>query len=322
MRRRALLLAAPLLAAPRLASAQGAWPSRPIRVINPYAPGGTTDIVLRVLSPHIERQLGHGLVIESRPGAGGAVGTAAAAAERPDGNTLLITNTGPLAVAPALMPNLTYDPARSFTYVTMFGGSPLLCAVAANSPIRTLADYTAAAKRGRDAVSFGSSGVGSVGHLSGLLWQGLAEVQLLHAPFRGASEAEQAVLGGSVDSLWNTLGAHVGSVRQGALRGLAVTAERRTTALPDVPTVAELGFPAAVASNWFLLAAPAGLPAEIVQRLRGAIATASQDPAIQARFEQLGLVSLGDLTPEQIAAFVGAEAARWAPIVRASGATT
>lgn len=320
MRRRTLLLAAPLLAAPRLGSAQAAWPARPIRVINPYAPGGTTDIVLRVLSPHMERLLGHGFVIESRPGAGGAVGSAAAAAERPDGNTLLITNTGPLAVAPALMANLAYDPARSFSYITMFGGSPLMCAVAANSPIRTLADYTEAARRGREAVSFGTSGVGSVGHLSGLLWQGQAGVELLHVPFRGASEAEQAVLGGNVNSLWNTMGAHAGSVRQGSLRGLAITAEQRAASLPDVPTVGELGFPGAVASNWFLLAGPAGLPAEIVQRLRAAIATASQDPAIKERFEQLGLVSLGDLTPEQIGGFVAAEATRWAPVVRASGA--
>jgi tripartite-type tricarboxylate transporter receptor subunit TctC len=320
MRRRALLLSAPLLALARPALAQS-WPSRPIRIINPYAPGGTSDIVMRVLAPYLERQLGQPLVIEPRVGAGGAVGTAAAAAERPDGNTLLVTNTGPLAVAPAMMANLAYDPARSFTYISMFGGAPLLCAVAANGPIRDMAGYLAAARRGREEVSFSSSGVGSVGHLAGLLWQREAGVELLHVPFRGAAEAEQAVVGGNVTSIWNTVGAHVGGLRGGTLRGLAVTSTTRLAAVPDVPTVVEAGFPGSVASNWFLLAGPAGLSPEIVARMRAAIASAVAEPAIRERFEGLGLVSLGDPSPAEIAAFVAGEAARWAPVVRASGAT-
>jgi tripartite-type tricarboxylate transporter receptor subunit TctC len=320
MRRRTLLLASPLLATPRLARAQ-AWPNRPIRVINPYAPGGTTDVILRVLAPYIERQIGQPWIVDSRPGAGGAVGSAAGAAERPDGHTLLITNTGPLTVAPSLMPNLAYDPARSFTYVTMFGGAPLLCAVAANSPIRTLADFATAAGRGREAVSFSTSGVGSMGHLAGVLWQTEARAEMLHVPFRGAAEAEQAVIGGNVTSIWNTMGAHVGGVRGGTLRGLALTSERRVAALPDIPTVAEAGFPGSVASNWFLLAAPAGLPPEILARLRTALTTAMAEPTVRERFDALGLVSLGNPTPPEIAAFVAAEAARWAPVVRASGAT-
>ncbi len=320
MRRRSLLLAPTLLAMPGLALGQAAWPSRPIRIVNPYAPGGTSDVILRVLSPYLERLLGQSLVIDSRPGAGGALGTGLVANERPDGNTLLITNTGPLAVAPSLMSSLAYDPARSFSYISMFGGAPLLCAVRADSPMRSLADYAAAARRGREAISFGSSGVGSVGHLAGLLWQSQAGVELLHVPFRGASEAEQAVLGGNTDSIWNTMGAHTGSVRGGSMRGLAITAERRAAALPDVPTVVEAGFPAAVASNWFLLAGPANLPGEILARLRSAIATASAEPAVRERFDGLGLVSLGDPSPAEIGGFVAAEAARWAPVVRASGA--
>jgi tripartite-type tricarboxylate transporter receptor subunit TctC len=322
MRRRTLLLAAPaLLALPRPGLAQAPWPARPIRAINPYSPGGTTDVILRVLSPYMERLLGQPFVVESRPGAGGAVGSAEGARAAPDGHTVLITNTGPLAVAPTLMPNLAYDPARAFTYISLFGGAPLLCAVAANGPIRTLADYAEAARRGREAVSFASSGVGSMGHLAGVLWQSEARAELLHIPFRGAPEAEQGVLGNNVTSLWNTMGAHVGSVRGGTLRGLAVTAERRVPALPDVPTVGEAGFPGSIASNWFLLAGPAGMPAEIVARLRTAIATASAEPAIRERFDALGLVSLGDPGPAEIGRFVANEAARWAPVVRASGAS-
>lgn len=319
MRRRTLLLASPLLALPRLSFAQ-AWPNRPIRAINPYSPGGTTDVILRVLAPHLERALGQPFIVDFRPGAGGAVGTAQGAGAPPDGHTVLITNTGPLAVAPTLMPNTGYDPARSFTYISMFGGAPLLCAVAANSPIRTLADYAAAARRSREAVSFSSSGVGSMGHLAGVLWQMEARAELLHVPFRGAPEAEQAVIGGNVTSIWNTVGAHVGSLRGGLLRGLAVSSESRVAAVPDVPTVAEAGFPGSVASNWFLLAGPANMPAEIVGRMRTAIAAAVADPAVKERLDGLGLVSMGNPTSEEIAGFVAGEAGRWAPVVRASGA--
>lgn len=320
MRRRALLLASPILALPAIARAQ-TWPNRPIRAINPYSPGGTTDVILRVLAPHLERALGQPFVVDFRPGAGGAVGTAQGASAPADGHTVLITNTGPLAVAPTLMPNAGYDPARSFTYISMFGGAPLLCAVAANSPIRTLAEYAEAARRSREAVSFSSSGVGSMGHLAGVLWQMEARAELLHVPFRGAPEAEQAVIGGNVTSIWNTVGAHVGSLRGGLLRGLAVSSERRVPAVPDVPTVAEAGFPGAVASNWFLLAGPAGMPGEVVARLRAAIAAAVADPAIRERLDGLALVSMGDPGAEEIGRFVAAEAARWAPVVRASGAS-
>jgi tripartite-type tricarboxylate transporter receptor subunit TctC len=321
MHRRSLLLAAPFLAAPRLALGQGAWPNRPVRLINPYSPGGTTDVILRVLAPHLERAFGQPFVVENRAGAGGAVGSAAAAAERPDGHVLLITNTGPLAVAPSLMPNLGYDPARSFAWVTMFGGAPLLCGVAGNGPLRSMADYAAAARRGKEAVSFSSSGVGSMGHLAGVLWQMEAGVELLHVPFRGAPEAEQAVLGGNVTSIWNTVGAHVGGIRGGSLRGLAVSSDQRVAAVPDVPTVVEAGFPRSLASNWFLLAGPAGLSPEIVGRLRAAIGAARAEASVRERLDGLGLVSLGDPSPEEIGRFVAAEAGRWAPVVRASGAT-
>jgi tripartite-type tricarboxylate transporter receptor subunit TctC len=317
------LLAASLaaLAAPRLALAQGAWPTRPVRIINPYAPGGTSDVVVRLLGPMLERAFGQPFVVENRAGAGGAVGTQAAAVAAPDGYTLLVTNTGPLAVSPFLSPPPAYDAQRSFSYISMFGGAPLLCAVAGNSPIRTMADYRTAAALRAEAVSFGSSGAGSVGHLAGMLWQRQAGVELLHVPFRGAADAEQAVIGGNTTSLWNTVGAHVGGVRGGTLRGLAVTSAERIAAVPDVPTVIEAGFPDAVASNWFLLAGPAGLPAPIVARLRTALAAAMAEASVRERWVQLGLVSLGDPQPAEIAAFVATEARRWEPVVRASGAT-
>lgn len=321
MKRRDFLtatLAAPIMA-PAILRAQGAWPNRPVKIINPYAPGGTSDVIVRALSPMLERQFGQPFVIENRPGAGGAVGTAAVATSPPDGYTLLVTNTGPLAVSPFLQPPPSYDSQRSFSYITMFGGAPIVCAVKGDSPIKTLAEYAAAASGKPDAISFGSSGVGSVGHLAARLWAQEAKVELVHVPFRGAGDAEQAVAGGHTVSLWNTVGAHAGGIRGNSLRGLAVTSATRIATVPDVPTVIEAGFPGAVASNWFLLAGPANLPQEIVQRMRSAIATMLADNAMLERWVTLGLVSLGDPTPAEIAGFVAKEAARWEPVVRTSG---
>jgi tripartite-type tricarboxylate transporter receptor subunit TctC len=323
MRRRAVLAATaaalPILALPALGRAQGAaWPNRPVRIINPYAPGGTTDIVMRVLLERLEKAFGQPFILDSRAGAGGAVGTAAAAMAT-DGHTLLVTNTGPLAVAPTMMANITYDPLKSFSYITMFGGAPILCAVKAGSPIKTMADYAAAAKAKPDTISYGNSGAGSMGHLAGLVFSAAAGVSLLHVPFRGAAEAQQAVLSGSTVSIWDTLGAHAGAVRQGSLQPLGLTSAARTPLFPDLPTLIESGFPTVDVTNWFLLAAPAGFPAEAAAKLNTVIQEATKDPTIAERYASLGLVSLGNLSPAQILDFVRKEGARWAPIIRAAG---
>ena len=307
------------LALPGLA--QPAWPTRPVRVINPYAPGGASDIIMRTLSERLERALGQPFIIDNRAGAGGSLGTGLAAQAAPDGYTLLVTNTGPLAVAPTLFPSLPYDPARSFSYISMFGGIPLVCAVKGDSRMRTLADYAAAAKARPEAISFGSSGVGSAGHLAGVLFGMQAGARMLHIPYRGAGEAQQAVLSGDTDSLWDTLAAHSGAIRAGSLRGLALSTEQAVASLPDVPTTVAAGFPGVIATNWFLLAGPAGLPAAIVERLDAAITASIAEPAVAERFASVGVVPLAPRGPAQIAAFVAAEGQRWAPVVRASGAT-
>lgn len=320
--RRRKLIAATLgsLAAPALARAQAGFPNRPIRVVSPFAPGGTSDGVIRVMNPLLERALGQPVVIDSRAGAGGTVGTAHVANERPDGYTLVLANAGPMAIGQTLFPRLPYNVASSFSYVSLVGGAPIVCAVNPAGPVRSLAAYRAAAAVRAEAMSYGSAGVGSVGHLAGLLWAREAGVELLHVPFRGGSEAEAAMLGGNLGSLWNTLGAHAGSVRAGTIRALAQSADRRVPAFPDIASVAELGFPNAVAINWFVLAGPAGLPPEIVARIRGAFSAALADPATAERVAGFGLVPMGDPNPAEIQAFVNRETERWAPVVRASGA--
>jgi tripartite-type tricarboxylate transporter receptor subunit TctC len=318
-RRRTLLAATPaLLAGPALA--QPAWPTRPVRVINPYSPGGTTDVVMRLMSERLERAFGQPFPIESRPGAGGSVGTAAAA-QSTDGHTLLITNTGPLAVAPALIPNLAYDPARAFTYVTMFGGAPIVIAVRADSRLNSVAEFVAAARARPESISYGNSGAGSMGHLAGLVFEQAAGVRFLHVPFRGAPEAQAAVLSGDTVAIMDTVGAHAGALRQGTLKGIAFTSAQRVPLFPNVPTLVESGFAGAVVTNWFLLAGPASLSPEIASRINAVCQSAMQEAVVAERMAALGLVSLGNLTPAAIARFVAEEGARWAPIVRAAGIT-
>ncbi len=320
MQRRLLLATtAGLLAAPGILRAQGAWPSRNLRIINPFAPGGTSDIIIRPVAERLERVLGRSIVVENRPGGGGAIGVGAAAAERPDGYTFLVSTPAPLALLPMIVRNLPYDPARAFSYVSLLGGAPILCAVRGDSPIRTLADYAAAARARPEAVSYGSSGIGSVGHLTGALFGMEAGAQLLHVPFRGAPEAQQSVLGGNTTSIWDTSGANAAAVRAGTLRGLAVSSATRVSALPDVPTATEAGFPGVVSTNWFVLAAPAGLDPAIATRMDAAIQEILAEPVMKERLEAAGVIPLERTPPAAIAGFVAREAAKWAPVIRAAG---
>ncbi|NKC30833.1 Bug family tripartite tricarboxylate transporter substrate binding protein [Falsiroseomonas selenitidurans] len=311
----AAALATPL-AAPALA--QAPWPNRPVRILNPYAPGGTSDLIIRPLTERLERAFGRPFVVENKPGAGGTVATAEGARAMADGHTLLVSNTGPLAIAPSLFRNLAYDPARAFTWVSMLGGAPIVCAVKGDSPLADMAAYKALAAKQAEEVSFGSSGVGSVGHLTGVMWGLEAGVKMLHVPFRGAAEAQQNVLGGNTTSLWDTSGANAAAIRAGSLKGLAVSSPQRIAALPAVPTLAEVGFPGSTATNWFCLAAPAGLDPAIAAKLDAEIRAGLAEAAIRTRLEGIGVVPL-EITAAAMPAFVAGEVTRWGNVVRAAG---
>lgn len=299
---------------------QPAWPTRPITVINPYAPGGASDIIMRMLTDSLSNSLGQPVIVDNRPGGGGSLGAGLVAQAIPDGHTLLITNVGPLTAAPALMPDLPYHPVNSFSYISMFGGIPMVCAVRGDSPINSLAEYAAAAAERSEAISFGASGVGSAGHLTGILFSMLANVALLHVPFRGAADTQRAVLGGEIDSIWNTVSAHSGALQARTLKGLSLSSETRMASLPDIPTTGEAGYPGVVATNWVVLSGPAGLLPQISERMNDAITRALAQPGVMDRLSTVGLVSLAPHTPEEITAFVSSEVARWTPIIRASGA--
>jgi tripartite-type tricarboxylate transporter receptor subunit TctC len=317
--RRSILLAAPSLALTgALASAQS-WPTRPVRIIIPFTPGGASDIAMRPVAARLEQLLGQPFVIDNRAGGGGAIGIGAAANERPDGYTLMLSTPGPLILLPMMQQGIPYSAARSFTYISLIAGAPILCAVAGNSPIRSLQDYAAAARRSPEAVSYGSSGIGSMGHLTGVLFGMEANARLLHAPFRGAPEAQQGVLGGSITSIWDTASANAAATRAGNLRGLCVSSPERAASLPDVPTAREAGFANVVSLNWFLFGAPAGLPQPVVERLATAVRQVLAEPRIRETMENATFVPMPETAPAQLGAWVEAERAKWEPVVRAAG---
>ena len=296
------------------ALAQAKWPERPIRVVNPFTPGGTSDLIMRLSTERVEKQLGTQLVLESRPGAGGAIGSAVVAQAPADGYTLLVTTTGPAAIAQVLFEKPPYDVVKDFTYLYMFGGAPILIAVNAKSPIKTLQDYVAAAKK--TPPTFANSGTGSVGHLTGALFAGEAGIKMIHVPFKGAPEAQASLVSGEVVSLWNTLGAHVGGLRGGEIRGIAVTSQDRSPQFPDIPTARELGFPDVVVTNWFLLAGPAGLPANIVTRLNEVFTAAGKDPKVADGLAMLGLQPIPGLNLKNYSDFIRKEVGVWGKVMQ------
>jgi tripartite-type tricarboxylate transporter receptor subunit TctC len=319
-----LLAAMPLLPLALLAASPAAaqsWPVKPIRLISPFVAGGAIDLIVRPMQPLYEKSLGQPVVIEYRPGAGGSIGAAMVAKERPDGYTLLATTTGPNAVAQSLFTDLPYHGAKSFSWIAAWGGFPILIAVHNQTPIKSVKDMIDAARAKPGALTYGTSGIGSVGHLAGVLVGMETRADISHVGFKGAGDAQRSLLGQEITMLINTLGAHISQLEpKGPFRALAVTSAQRAAAAPQVPTMSELGFPNVTITNWFMLAGPAGMPADIVKRMGDATYAAMRDPAIRAAHAQIGLESLGEMTPQQMFAFVSQEADRWAPVVKASGA--
>jgi len=309
-----------LLATAAPASAQ-AWPAKPVRLISPFVSGGAIDLIVRPMQPLYEKSLGQPVIIEYRPGAGGSIGAALVAKERPDGYTLLATTTGPNAVAQSLFTDLPYHGAKSFSWIAAWGGFPILIAVHNQTPIKSLKDMIEAARVKPGALTFGTSGIGSVGHLAGVLVGMETKADISHVGFKGAGDAQRSLLGQEITMLINTLGAHIAQLEpKGPFRALAVTSAQRAAAAPQVPTMSELGFPNVTITNWFMLAGPAGLPADVVKRMGDATYAAMREPNVRAAHAQIGLESLGEMTPQQMFAFVSKEADRWAPVVKASGA--
>ncbi|MGG5886333.1 Bug family tripartite tricarboxylate transporter substrate binding protein [Falsiroseomonas sp. HC035] len=312
------LVAAPALLAPRPARAQG-WPNGPIRLVVPFAPGGSTDLSARLVADGLAQRLGVPVVVENRAGAGATTGSQMVADAPPDGQTLVMSNIASHAISPTLYGNLRYDPVRSFTHIAMVITNPSVWVVHPRSEIANLADLVRLAKTRQGGLDMASSGAGSSNHLLMVRFCEQAGIPFTHVPFRGAGPAMTAVIANQVPMMSDSLPSAAGHIRQGSVRAIAMSSAQRHPGFPGVPTFIEQGFDLS-STSWFALSGPAGMDPGVVQRLNREVKAVVATPDSQRRFAEMGGAP-GDMTPEEFTAFVAAEVARWAPVVRASGAT-
>jgi tripartite-type tricarboxylate transporter receptor subunit TctC len=320
--RRALLAAA--LAAPLLAAAQSAYPSRPITMIVPQAPGGTNDIVGRVVSQKLAEVLQASVVVDNRPGAGGNIGTQLVAKAPRDGHTLLMTISSSQAINPALYKNPGFDPVKDFRPIALIGAVPNVLLVHPSFPAKNLNELIAMAKAKPDGYQFASAGNGTLNHLLGEMLNSMAGIQLQHVPYKGVAPAMNDVLGGQLPILFGSLPSALSHIKAGKLRALGVSGAARSPVLPDVPAIGEVvrGYSGTL---WIGLFAPAGVPADVAARLEDAMAKALVSKDLRDKLEQQGVEIAGTPTQpvgsEPFARLLQEDLVKWARIVKASGAT-
>jgi tripartite-type tricarboxylate transporter receptor subunit TctC len=318
--RRRLIAASAVVALPppRRALAD-TWPSKPIKLVVPYAPGGTTDVVGRMIAEYLGRQLGQNIVVENRPGKGATIGTAQVAKAAPDGYTLVMSNVAAQAVSPALYGDLDYDPLRDFVHITLASLNPSVLVVHPSFPAQTMADYIAYARANPDKLAFATSGPGSSNHILGTLTGQVTGTRLVHVPYRGAGPAMQDTIAGVVPSMFDSLPSAAPHIKAGKVRALAVSGEERSPTFPDVPTMKEAGFPDLISYSWFGISVPAKTPQPIVDRLAKEMQVVLKEPAVVKRWEEIGAEG-STMTPAEVSRFIQAEIDKWTPVVKSTGA--
>ena len=317
IRRRNAALGLPLLLAPVAARAQGgagAFPSRPIRLIAPFAPGSTVDLMGRALAGPLGEILGQPVVVENRAGAGGNVGVDVVAKAARDGHTLALATPGPLAINPFLMPAMPFDPATEIAPVSLVAIGPNVLAVGRGLPARSVAELVALARARPGALTYGSAGVGSTNHLAGAVFAATAGVETTHVPYRGNAEMANDLLAGRLDMVFSGLPPLLPLLQDGSLRALAVCGPRRLPAISEVPTIAEAGLPGAEAIIFYGLVAAAGTPAPVLGALADAARRALARPEVAAAFAGFGTPAEAS-TPEAFARLIAAEAAKWRAVI-------
>ena len=323
IRRRQLILSAGLLPVAS-AWAQSSWPNKPVRIIVPFAAGGTTDILARALAPELGKAFGQTFIVDNKPGAGGNIGADMIAKSAPDGYNLLMGTVGTHAINAALYPKMPFDPVRDFVPITLVAGVPNVLvmnpAKAEAAKIRSVADLIAYAKANPGKLNMASSGNGTSIHLSGELFKTMTGTYMVHFPYRGSGPALLDLIGGTVDLMFDNLPSALPQIKSGKLKALAVTSATRSSAVPDLPTIAEAGpVKGFEASSWFGLLAPAGTPADIVNRIALETTKALQSPVLKERLLSQGAIP-GGQTPGEFTKFIAAETSKWAQVVKASGA--
>ncbi len=294
------------------------YPSRPVKLIVPFPPGGVTDIVGRIMAQKLSEGLGQQVFIENRAGAGGTLGADAAAKSPADGYTLFFGTTGTLASAPSLQPNLPYDPGKSFAPISQLTDSPFVVIVNASVPAKSLKELIELARSKPGKLTYGTPGTGHVLHIAGEMFKISAGVDLFHVPYKGTGPAMTDLVAGRIDIMFDPIAIHLPHIRSGKLRALAVASSRRIAQVPEIPTTAEAGLPGYEMGAWFGLLAPQGTPNEIVRRLNAEVLKALAIPEVIEVFTKQGLQPSGN-SPEQFAALIADDTAKWTRAVKAAG---
>ena len=302
------------LAASVALSAAAAWPEKSVNVIVPFPAGGSTDMIARAMAQHMGEKLGQPFVVDNRPGATGTIGATAVKRAAPDGYTLLVASLGPFVIAPHLVKNIPYDAVKDFDYISLPVQAPNVLVASPAQKARTVADVIAALKAQPGKISFASSGNGSSDHLSAELFWQQSGTSGLHIPYKGGAPAINDLLGGQVDFSFQNVNAVLPHIRAGKLHAIAVTGDKRSPVLPDVPTLAEAGVKGAEIYSWQGMAAPRGLPAEVKKKLADAAIQAINEPALKKRLTEQGMEIVAN-TPEEFAAFQAREYARWKTLI-------
>jgi tripartite-type tricarboxylate transporter receptor subunit TctC len=316
MQRRHVLAAALAAAAPSVfAQAAGGWPARPVRLVVPFPPGGGTDATSRLIAEKFTSLLGWTMVVDNKPGAGGNIGIDIVAKAAPDGYTIGMGQAANLAINPALYARMPFDPLKDITPIVSVAEQPVVLVVRQDSPLKTLADFVAAAKANPGTLGVAQAGNGTVGHLAGEMLERRAGVQVLQVPYKGAGPAMNDLFGGQVPTYIGNTVSVMSQLSAGRIRALAVTSAQRISALPNVPTVAEQGYPGFAATTWLGLVGPAGMPADVVAKINAEAVKILARPDVKDKLAAEGSEATPG-TPQQFAAYIRAEHAKWGALIR------
>ena len=305
---------------PSVAQSNDAWPNKPVRFVVPYVAGGASDITVRSIAQLLTISLGQTMMVENKAGGGGNIGTDFVAKAAPDGYTFLMAYAGPIAINPHLYKNIPFNAQKDFAPVSLMAEAPLILAVHPSVPANNLAELIAYLKANPDQVFFGSSGTGGADHLAGELFRLQADVRINHIPFKGGAQAVVDLVAGRTQLEFLTIPGGLSHIRAGRLKAIALASSKRFPLFPDVPTMTEAGLKDFEINNWYGLSAPAGTPAPIIASMNRALQQAIQDPALRARFQEVGLVPMSN-TPEEFTALIKSDSEKWQKIIQSAGVT-
>ena len=301
---------------PALSNAQS-FPVKPVRLVVPFGPGGSSDITARVFSEKLADRFGQQVIVDNRPSAGGIVAAELVARANPDGYTLIVANVSPHTVTPVIFPKVSYDPVKSFTHIAFIGTVPAVLIVHPDFPAKNLADFLKIVRSSPGKVNFGSAGNGTIGHVVGEMFQAVTKTKLTHVPYRSSVFMFADLRTNAIPSSFDALPQNTENIRNGLVRPLAVSSRTRVESAPDIPTFVELGLPDMVGENWLGFSGPAGVPAPVVDRIHREVMQLAKDPTIVARMRTFGITHQ-PLSPAEFQAYVSKEFTRWKPILEAA----